>query len=104
VFSENTNKWNFASVAEAGFGFLDQSTVLSSSLNRNKYLKVFVACGYYDLCTPYFSSVYSINKLELEPSRLRNIRFGFYDGGHMFYTNVQALKKFRKDIGEFYKQ
>ncbi|MCE1246309.1 MAG: peptidase S10 [Firmicutes bacterium] len=104
VFSENTGDWNYKSAVEAGFGFLDQSQNLANSMNRNKYLKLFVACGYYDLCTPYFSSIYSVNRLELDPSRRKNIRFGFYDGGHMFYTNINALKKFRQDIGEFYKQ
>ena len=104
LFSGNTGDWNYDSEYTSKEGYLDMSGKLSGAMNNNKYLKVFVACGYYDLCTPYFSSVYSMDHLKIAPSRIKNITFGYYQGGHMFYTNVEALEKFRDDMKKFYRE
>lgn len=83
-------------------GYPDASGELSNAMNSNKYLKVFVACGYYDLCTPYYSAVYTMSHLRIVPERKKNIIFGFYPGGHMMYTNLKALKKMSADVKRFY--
>ncbi|MCD4782658.1 MAG: peptidase S10 [Candidatus Eremiobacteraeota bacterium] len=96
--------WNYKSGISPQVGSLDESKRLSRAMNNNSYLKVFVACGYYDLCTPYFSSIYTVNQLKIDTTRIKNIKFGYYNGGHMFYTNVDALVKFRKDMNRFYRE
>ena len=105
LFSEYAGgKWNYDSDYTSREGFLDLSDRLSGAMNKNKYMKVFVACGYYDLCTPFYSSIYTMDHLQIAPERIKNIVYGFYQGGHMFYTNVDELKKFSVDMGKFYKE
>lgn len=104
LFSGNTGNWNYDSDYTSREGFLDLSGRLSGAMNKNRYLKVFVACGYYDLCTPFYSSIYTMDHLNIAPERIKNIVYGFYQGGHMFYTNVDELKRFSVDMDKFYRE
>ena len=96
-------KWNWLSAVYPNDGYVDMSGDLSSAMNRNKYLKLFVACGYHDLCTPYYGTIYVVNQLNLSPETRKNIRFGFYIGGHMMYTSKKGIKLFSRDIARFYR-
>jgi len=69
----------------------------------NKYLKVFVANGYYDLGTPYFATEYTFNHLNLDPSLRGNISMGYYEAGHMMYIHLPSLKAMKKDLTKFIK-
>lgn len=83
--------------------FVQVGSDLASAMVSNPSLKVLVNCGHYDLATPPTGIESSIARLELPTSIRRNLSFTYYDGGHMFYTNPEALAKFRTDLSEFLK-
>ena len=71
---------------------------------KNTNLKVLVASGYYDMATPYFSSIYTFSHLGL-PAELRDhIEFTFYEAGHMMYIHKPSLIKLRDDTAKFYQK
>ncbi|MBZ0309184.1 MAG: peptidase S10, partial [Anaerolineae bacterium] len=44
-------------------GFPDTSEMLRSAFARNPHMKLFVAQGYYDLATPYYAALYTLNHM-----------------------------------------
>lgn len=87
----------------AGTGFPDTSEALRKTLSRNKYMKVFVANGYYDLATPYFATRFTVNHMGLDETLQGNISHGFYESGHMMYVHAKELTALRRDVQSFYK-
>jgi carboxypeptidase C (cathepsin A) len=81
--------------------YLDVAETLRKSMTFNKYLKVFVANGYYDLGTPYFATEYTFDHLGLDPSLRNNVSMGYYDAGHMMYIHIPSLKAMKKDLAKF---
>jgi carboxypeptidase C (cathepsin A) len=58
---------------------------LHDAMTQNPHLLVFSANGYYDMATPYFATVYTLNHMALDPSLRGHITYGFYESGHMVY-------------------
>jgi len=83
--------------------YLNVAETLRSAMHFNKYLKVFVANGYYDLGTPYFATEYTFDHLGLDASLRKNISMAYYDAGHMMYVHMPSLKKLKKDMTKFIK-
>jgi carboxypeptidase C (cathepsin A) len=81
--------------------YLNVAETLRQAMTFNKYLKVFVANGYYDLGTPYFATEYTFDHLGLDESLRKNIRMAYYDAGHMMYVHLPSLKQIKKDISKF---
>jgi len=50
---------------------------LRNALAKNPYLKIFVACGYYDMATPFTAAEYTIHHISIDPSLLRNFSTGY---------------------------
>ncbi len=73
---------------------------LRSALLQNPSMQIFTACGYFDLATPFAAAEHNFKRLHLP--REENVTFGYYEGGHMFYTNPDALKQFKNDLKSFY--
>ena len=70
ILSMKANEsWNWSS-ATGGLGYVNVVDTLHQAMSENKYLKVLIASGYYDLDTPYFASKYTANHLGLD-SKLR---------------------------------
>ena len=40
--------------------------------------------------------------LPMNPSLQKNIRYGYYESGHMVYLHPQALAQFKADLSSFY--
>jgi carboxypeptidase C (cathepsin A) len=100
MLSEEVNAhWSWGSAIQGHVGVED---TLKGLLTRNRYFKVFVAAGYYDLDTPFYSSEYTFRHLGLPPGTSDNITFALYEAGHMVYTNLDALKALTKDVTAFY--
>ena len=38
----------------------------------------------------------------LDPSLVKNIRYGYYESGHMIYMHEPALKALKADLAKFY--
>ncbi len=74
---------------------------LRSAMARNPYLKVFVACGYYDMATPFFGAEYDFMHLGWEPTYAQRVSWGYYEAGHMMYIRPEALRQFKRDVAAF---
>ena len=83
--------------------YVNVAETLRQSMTFNKYLKVFVANGYYDLGTPYFATEYTFDHLNLDESLRKNIRMEYYEAGHMMYVHMPSLKEMKKDLTKFIK-
>ncbi len=92
--------WNFKTKDQ---GYLNEASALQEALTRNNSLKVMVASGYFDLTTPYFATVYTLNHLGLDPVLRKNIVFNSYMSGHQAYTDFQSLRKLNIDAETFFK-
>lgn len=97
---EANSRWNWGKGLRVHVNLLDR---LQKTMNRNRKLRIYAASGLYDLDTPYFGTVYSLNHLGLEPSMRDNIRTGFFEGGHMLYLDARSLEKLTADVMEMMK-
>jgi carboxypeptidase C (cathepsin A) len=71
-------------------------------MTANPSLKVFAACGYYDLATPHFAMDYTLDHLGLAKPLLPNITKKYYEGGHMMYIHEPSMVQLRADLLQFY--
>ena len=71
---------------------------LGETMRRNTAMKVMVACGYYDLITPFFDAEYTFARNGIVKDR---VEMKYYEGGHMMYTHEPDLIKLSNDIREF---
>jgi carboxypeptidase C (cathepsin A) len=102
VLNEDVNRsWNWVSSLHGGQGFTNVTGELRRAISKNKYLKVMVASGYYDLTTPYFMNAYTVNHLGLDSSLQANITIFYYDVGHQIYVHLPSLKKLTGDASAF---
>ncbi len=92
-----TSPWNW----NTNNRYADTSISLSSAMRKNPYMKVFMACGFYDMATPYFAAEYTISALNLDPELRKNISVSYYEAGHMFYIEKNSLKKLKDDAASF---
>ncbi|GLI34326.1 S10 family peptidase [Desulforhabdus amnigena] len=99
--SEEVNdQWDWGSRIR---GYVSILEPLKNVLTRSRRMKVFAACGYYDLDTPYMGSRYSLSHLGLDAELQKNISIGYYEGGHMLYTQTPVLEKLSADVTAFIK-
>jgi carboxypeptidase C (cathepsin A) len=101
ILTGKVQPWNWGS-AERGFPYVGEA--LRRAMSKNRFLKVYVANGWYDLATPFFASEYTINHLPLESMLRKNISMKYYQSGHMMYIEKESLIQFTKDIEQFYAQ
>lgn len=74
---------------------------MTTAMNKNPNLKIMILNGYYDLATVFYGVEYSINHMGLKPEIKDNIIMKYYEAGHMMYTHLPSLQKFKKDVDEF---
>ena len=82
-------------------GYADTSGSLRQALQKNPFMKVFIASGYYDMATPYFATEYTLANMNLEPSLRANILTRYYEAGHMMYIEENSLKVLKQDAAAF---
>ena len=90
--------WNFG---DAGEGFPNTAEDLRKAMTRNPYLKVWVTCSYYDLATPFFGAENVVSAMNLQPAVRANLRFSYYESGHMLYIHKPSRVKFKDDFEGF---
>jgi carboxypeptidase C (cathepsin A) len=89
------------SLGRDGQGYLDVARSLSSAMNQNPRMKVMFANGYQDLATPYFSTDYTLDHMELPDALRQNITRKMYEGGHMLYHVEASLRQLKTDVATF---
>jgi carboxypeptidase C (cathepsin A) len=107
-------KYNFSAYSLPGFDWdwsrggggwfpTSPSTVddLREAMIQNPALKVQVQNGYYDLATPFFGTEYTFTHMDLPEELEENIEMTYYEAGHMFYTRIPDLEKFKEDVARF---
>ncbi|WP_425397239.1 S10 family peptidase [Aeoliella sp.] len=92
-------RWNYGRFENR---YVDASNTLRQEMNKNPHLKLFVACGYYDLATPQFAFRYTKDHMMLVPEYQDRIQVEKYEAGHMMYILDPAAKKLRDDLVEWY--
>lgn len=101
--------WNFEAINRAWDwgpamdGYPQTATQLQSAMAKNKYLKVLVMEGMYDLATPFYASAYTFDHVRLSPELRKNISFADFKGGHMVYDDAAALQQMKKTLDAWYK-
>jgi carboxypeptidase C (cathepsin A) len=82
-------------------GYLNVSDDLRDAMTKNPHLKVWVASGYYDMATPWYTTDYVIHHMFLPEELRRNISSTYYEAGHMMYLHKPSLVKLRNDFERF---
>ena len=103
MLTNNVEPWNWGANAwqSPGMGYLSLMKDFRLAMVKNPTLKVFVAAGYYDLATPYFSQEYSLSHLFLPKGLEKNVTFKGYEAGHMIYLDPQARPLLTNDLMKF---
>lgn len=97
ILGGGIGRWNYN--VENGYG--DTSMRLKAAMQKNPYMKVMIANGYYDMATPFFATEYTISAMNLEPILRKNISFTYYESGHMMYIEKNSLRKLHDDAAAF---
>ena len=82
-------------------GYPNTSEALRQAFSKNPYMKVFVALGYYDLATPYFAALHTLDHLGLDATQRDRIVTADYEAGHMVYVRMEDLVKLERDVEAF---
>ncbi|HEY3383631.1 MAG TPA: hypothetical protein VGK32_17850 [Vicinamibacterales bacterium] len=96
--SGNVRPWSYAEFQNR---YVNMTEPLRSAMARNPFLKVFVANGYYDMATPFFSTEFTFDHLGFEQTYRDRVSMGFYEAGHMMYIRPSAHKELKRDVAAF---
>ena len=95
--------WNFQHKGPDGDQQIaDTSVDLANAMRQNPRMKIMSVNGYYDLATPFHGADYEFGHLALEPQLRGNIRYGYYEAGHMMYTDPVSARRLKADLAAFY--
>jgi carboxypeptidase C (cathepsin A) len=97
VLTDRVRPWNYS----RGNSYLNVAEDLRTAMSQNPALKIFVACGYYDLATPLFAAEYTFSHLGFEPDYAQRIGLHYYEAGHMMYVRRADHQQLKKDIAAF---
>jgi carboxypeptidase C (cathepsin A) len=81
--------------------YMDMTEALRTAMTKNPFLKVLVACGYYDMATPLGGIEFNFSHMAYDASVTSRVSFGYYEAGHMIYIRPSAHKALRSDIVKF---
>jgi carboxypeptidase C (cathepsin A) len=95
--------WNFTHKGPDGDQQIaDTSVDLANAMRQNPRMKVISVNGLYDLATPFGGADYEFRHLALEPQLQGNIRYTYYEAGHMMYTDPGSARQLKSDLAAFY--
>ena len=94
----NGLEWGWGSGRD---GYPNTSEPLRQAFAKNPYMKIFVALGYYDLATPYFAALHTLDHLGLDATQRDRIVTADYEAGHMVYVRFDDLVKLERDVEAF---
>ena len=87
--------WHFGT---GGMGYLYVTDNLQQGMIRDPSMQVLVCSGYFDLATPFFGTIYSMDHLHLSKKLQSHIHMVFFRGGHMVYHPHDMLIRLRRDV------
>ena len=95
--------WNFTHKGPDGQQQIaDTSADLANAMRQNPRMKIISVNGLYDLATPFGGADYEFRHLALEPQLQANIRYTYYEAGHMMYTDPGSARQLKSDLAAFY--
>lgn len=74
---------------------------MTSAMKRDPNLKILILNGYYDLATVFYGVEHSIDHMGLDTDLKKNIIMKYYEAGHMMYTHIPSMIKFKEDVDAF---
>jgi len=95
--------WSFQHKAPDGpQPIADTSSDLADAMRQNPRMKIMSVNGLYDLATPFGGADYEFKHMALEPQLQANIRYHYYDAGHMMYIDPPSARQLKADLAAFY--
>jgi carboxypeptidase C (cathepsin A) len=98
VLTGRVNPWSYDDFQNS---YVNVAETLREAMTQNAALKVFVGAGYYDLATPFSTAEYTLAHMALDPKLRDHVSMGYYEAGHMMYTQLKSLQKVRQDLAKF---
>jgi carboxypeptidase C (cathepsin A) len=95
TLSDHVYPWHFGT---DGMGYLYVTDNLQRGMIRDPAMQVLVCSGYFDLATPFFGTIYSMDHLHLSKKLQSHIHMAFFRGGHMVYHPHNMLVKLRHEV------
>ncbi len=80
--------------------YVDVAEPLRQEMVKNPALRVLVTGGVFDLATPYFDSIYTIDHMGLPPELRSHIRFVRFLSGHMIYVRDSEHRRLKQEIAQ----
>jgi carboxypeptidase C (cathepsin A) len=96
-----SQQWNWEGERQHGTDGLAMSS-LEAALLEHPAMKILIVNGRYDLVTPYLSSRWLIDQLEIPEATRSTIQLRVYDGGHMVYMRPASRSLLARDAAELY--
>ena len=94
--SGRLSSWDWGAGGEPMY--VKTSRRLANAMRRNEGMKVLVACGYYDMITPFFDAEFTFSRNAIPMAR---VKLTYYEGGHMMYNHQPDFEKLANDIRAF---
>ena len=96
-----SQQWNWQGERQHGTEGLALSS-LEAALLEHPATKILIVNGRYDLVTPYLSSSWLVDQLEIPAATRSAIQLRVYDGGHMVYMRPASRSLLAGDAAELY--
>ncbi len=96
-----SQQWNWHGERQHGTEGLAMSSLEAALLERPA-TKILIVNGRYDLVTPYLSSRWLVDQLEIPEATRSTIQLRVYDGGHMVYMRPASRSLLARDAAELY--
>lgn len=96
--SGNVRPWNWDEFTNS---YMDMTEALRSAMSHNRFLKILVNIGYYDMATVMGGTEYNFAHLGYDPTFVDRVSFTYYEAGHMIYIRPSEHKKLKDDIARF---
>ena len=106
VPSGGTRNWNWGRQGGGGAfvrggGTPNVAPDLATAMKRNPSLEVLLINGIYDLATPYFAAVWTMDRMGLPPELRDNIERADFAAGHMMYVEQSLLPQWKEVLDRF---
>ena len=106
VPSGATRDWNWGRAQGGGSfgrggGTPNVAPDLANAIRRNPALEVLLVNGIYDLATPYFAAVWTMDHMGLPPELRDNIQRADFAAGHMMYVDQSLLPQWKQTLDAF---